>query len=229
MTSGTAVLSLRGVARFYDAPGRRVAALDGVDLDLPAGSLCVVEGPSGSGKSTLLHLAGLLDFPSRGEVLFDGRPVGSEETAARLRGQAIGMIFQRFHLLPHRTALENVLFRFRYLGDPGPTAGRLAADALNAVGLSHVADRPARLLSGGEMQRVAIARALVAPPRLLLADEPTGNLDPESAALVFALLCDCRARGIAVLVATHNPGWAARADQRKRLTGGRFLPEGAPS
>jgi putative ABC transport system ATP-binding protein len=162
-------------------------------------------------------------------VFFDGSPVRSASAAADLRRRGIGMIFQRFHLLPHRTALDNVLFRFRYLGAPGPDAARRAAAALDAVGLGHAADRPARLLSGGEMQRVAIARALVAPPRLLLADEPTGNLDTDSAALVFTLLRDCRDRGIAVLVATHNPVWAALADCRRRLERGRFLPEGRAS
>jgi len=223
MTRASSVLCLRGVSRIYSAPGRVVEALRATDLDLQAGRLCVIEGPSGSGKTTLLHLAALLDPPSRGEVIFNGRPVESAALAADLRRREIGMIFQRFHLLPHRSALENVAFRFRYLGVSDSEAKCRAEVALNEVGLAYAADRPARLLSGGEMQRVAIARALVVPPRLLLADEPTGNLDADSAALVIALLRGCRDRGIAVLVATHNPQWSCLADDRRQMENGRLL------
>jgi ABC-type lipoprotein export system ATPase subunit len=219
------VLALSGVAKSYAVPGGRRDVLAGIDLELPAGRLCAVTGPSGSGKTTLLHLAALLDAPTRGAVTFLGRPAprgGVELAAARAE---IGLVFQRFHLLPHRTARQNVLFRFRYLDAPAGDAAALADAALRGVGLERSADTPARLLSGGEMQRVAIARALARPPRLLLADEPTGNLDAAAAEQVMALLRDCRDRGIAVLVATHNEAWAAVADDHLRLRDGRLKRE----
>ncbi len=213
------VLSLRGVTRTFRTAGRAVEVLRGIDLDARGGRLLAVAGPSGCGKTTLLHIAALLDAPDRGDVLFDGRAVtglGGEATAA-VRREHIGMVFQRFHLLPHRSALENVAFRFRYTRIPAPEARLRAAEALDSVGLSAVAKTPARLLSGGEMQRVAIARALALPPKLLLADEPTGNLDADAARHVMDLISGCRARGIAVLVATHNPKWVDVCDDVLRL------------
>ena len=212
-------LSLVRVSKSYRSAGRIIHVLREVSLEARPGRLMAVAGPSGCGKTTLLHLAALLDSPDSGEILFDGRPTtgsGAGE-AARIRRDWIGMVFQRFHLLPHRTALENVAFRFRYTDIPAREARARAADALDAVGLGAVAETPARLLSGGEMQRVAIARALALPPRLLLADEPTGNLDTAAARHVMDLLAACRARGIAVLIATHNPQWVEACDDVVRL------------
>jgi putative ABC transport system ATP-binding protein len=227
MSDAPPALRMRGVSKSFGAPGRAVPVLRGLDLDLRPGRLCAVLGPSGSGKTTLLHLAALLDTPDEGTIELDGRPAGrlDRARAAELRRSAVGMVFQRFHLLPHRTALQNVLFRFRYLDTPPDDARRRAEAALRDVGLAHLADRPARLLSGGEMQRVAIARALAAPPRVLLADEPTGNLDEAAATHIFELVRACRDRGIAVLVATHHPGWAGQADEVHRLDHGRLVRE----
>lgn len=213
------VLSLRRVAKSFRAPGSVVEVLRDVDLDAHAGRLLAVAGPSGCGKTTLLHLAALLDRPDSGEIRFDGTLLSGRDDAgaARIRRDHIGMVFQRFHLLPHRTALDNVAFRFRYTRVRPSEARERARRALDEVGLSGVADTAARLLSGGEMQRVALARALALQPRLLLADEPTGNLDAAAAGLVMGLLAGCRARGIAVLVATHNPRWVDACDDVLRL------------
>ncbi len=230
MSEGVPVLRLRGIARSFHTRGREVPVLREVDLEAWSGRLYGIAGPSGSGKTTLLHLAALLDRPDRGEVVFDGVAVraGDAATAADLRRRHIGMVFQRFHLLPHRSALHNVLFRFRYADTPERDARARAQEALREVGLADVAQTPARLLSGGEMQRVAIARALAMPPRLLLADEPTGNLDAVSAEHVMRLILQCRGRGIAVLLATHNPAWLKHCDEVRRLERGRLVPEGAP-
>ncbi|MDZ4199816.1 MAG: ATP-binding cassette domain-containing protein, partial [Kiritimatiellia bacterium] len=224
MSDGDPILSLRGAGRTFATGGRSVEALHDISLDLFAGRLTVLQGPSGSGKTTLLHLAALLDSPDRGSVTFLGHTLapGDARQAAAWRRRSIGMVFQRFYLLPHRTALQNVRFRFRYLDRSISVTRRRAQEALDSVGLTSVADTPARCLSGGEMQRVALARALAEPPHLLLADEPTGNLDPESAAQVIRLLCACRDRGIAVVVATHHPGWMEHADEAYRIEGGRL-------
>ncbi len=215
------VLELRDVRKSFSSGGRRVEVLKGVSLELPAGRMIAVVGPSGCGKTTLLHLAALLDRPDSGRVVIDGVDASSldEGAASSLRARAIGMVFQRFHLLPHRSALANVRFRFRYTATRSLEALRQAREALEVVGLGPIADRPARLLSGGEMQRVALARALAMPPRLLLADEPTGNLDSKAAEQVMRLIGECRDRGIAVLLATHNPAWMPLCDSVVRLDG----------
>jgi putative ABC transport system ATP-binding protein len=213
------VLSLRRVAKSFRTPGSVVEVLRDVDLDAHAGRLLAVAGPSGCGKTTLLHLAALLDRPDSGEIRFDGVLLSGADgaEAARIRRDHIGMVFQRFHLLPHRTALENVAFRFRYTLVRPAEARERARKALDEVGLSGIAGTAARLLSGGEMQRVALARALALQPRLLLADEPTGNLDAASAGRIMNLIAGCRARGIAVLLATHNPRWVDACDDVLRL------------
>lgn len=199
----------------------RKTTLCGVSLAIAPGEVIALLGPSGCGKTTLLHIAALLDVPDAGVRIFDGIDVANlgDSDVARLRRERIGMVFQRFHLLPHRSALENVAFRFRYTGVPAREARERARAALDEVGLATVAQTPARLLSGGEMQRVAVARALALPPRLLLADEPTGNLDADAARHVMELLAACRSRGIAVLIATHNPRWVGECDDTLRLDG----------
>ena len=213
------VLSLRRVSRTFRTAGRVAEVLRDIDLDAHPGRLLAVAGPSGCGKTTLLHIAALLDAPDSGELTFDGMPVAgrNRDDMARLRRERIGMVFQRFHLLPHRSALENVAFRFRYTDVPAREARERAREALDSVGLSAVAQTPARLLSGGEMQRVAVARALALPPLLLLADEPTGNLDAGAARHVMDLLAGCRPLGIAVLIATHNARWVDECDDVLRL------------
>ncbi len=202
----TPVVELRGVARHYPTPQGSFAALHHVGLSVNKGDFLVVTGPSGSGKSTLLHLLALLDRPTAGQVLFEGQDMSTaeESTRCRLRSRRIGMVFQRFCLLPHRTARENILFRFRYTGHSATAAGVLTDEALRRLGLAPIADRPARLLSAGEMQRVAVARALALRPDLLLADEPTGNLDRVNAMVVLELFRAAHAEGVPVVLVTHN-------------------------
>jgi len=216
------VLRFARVGKSFETAGRRVVVLRNVSFEAGRGELIGIAGPSGAGKTTLLHLAALLDWPDHGRIEIEGQPADQlpERERARLRAERIGMIFQRFHLLPNRTALENVAFRFRYAPVPPAEARRRAADMLDRVGLARAAHTPARLLSGGEMQRVAIARALVRPPALLLADEPTGNLDPDAAAQVMALLEHACREGVTVVLATHNPAWLPRCDRVVRLPDG---------
>jgi putative ABC transport system ATP-binding protein len=200
------VLSLRGVGkRFPTAKGER-RVLEGIDFDCSSGDFAVVTGPSGSGKTTLLNLAALLATPSEGTLSFDGQSIGpgDDALARAIRREKIGMIFQQFHLLPHRSVLENILFRFRYLKSPPADQEARAMEVIRDLGLEEVQHQQTRLLSGGEMQRVAIARALVHPPRLVVADEPTGNLDRDTAKAVMTALQQLHQKGIAVLLVTHN-------------------------
>lgn len=200
------VLSLRGVWKSFATPRGPVHVLRGVDMDIEPGSFVVITGPSGSGKSTFLNLASLLDTPTQGVIQFGGRVTSTlnENELCELRKERLGMVFQKFCLLTHRSALENVLFRFRYLATPHAEARNLAERALARVGLAGQADQPTRLMSGGEMQRVAIARAVAQRPDLLVADEPTGNLDRAAAEAVMSVFRDLNADGITILLVTHN-------------------------
>jgi putative ABC transport system ATP-binding protein len=204
-------LRLEGVRKVFRTAAGEVEVLRGVDLALGAGEFGVITGPSGSGKTTLLMVAGLLQPADGGRVWFDGREVSGlgEGELAEVRKHGVGMVFQKFCLMPHRSALDNVLFRFRYLAHDAREALRLSEAALERVGLAGKAKQAARLLSAGEMQRVAIARALALPPRLLLADEPTGNLDPDSAARVMELFRELNRAGMSILLVTHNAEWAS--------------------
>jgi putative ABC transport system ATP-binding protein len=200
------LLRFRSVGKtFVTAAGSRPVLKD-VNLDIAAGEFTVVSGPSGSGKSTLLNLAGLLDRPTEGEIWFDGKQTSAmnERTSSDLRANHVGMVFQSFHLLPHRSLLDNVLFRFRYTRTERGEAIARAVEALAKVGLSDRARQPARLLSGGEMQRAAIARAVCLRPALLLADEPTGNLDRRSAEEVMSHFLQLNAEGLCIVLVTHN-------------------------
>ncbi|HJQ74826.1 MAG TPA: ABC transporter ATP-binding protein, partial [Gaiellaceae bacterium] len=215
-------VEMRGVSKRYATGRQTVVALDGVDLDLTAGSLVGVAGPSGSGKSTLLHLLGAMDVPDEGTIRVGGEEVttlsGSERVAYRRR---VGFVFQAFHLLPALTALDNVaapLLPYRDDFDKHERARALLA----AVGLAGREDALPSELSGGQQQRVAIARALVNEPPLLLADEPTGNLDSRTGEELLELLLELRAeRGTTVVVATHDPVVAGRCDRVVRLHDGR--------
>jgi putative ABC transport system ATP-binding protein len=208
MTSaGQPVLSMETVSKVYPTPRGSVTVLRSVNLALGAGEFATITGPSGSGKTTLLNLAALLDRPTSGKVWFRDQDVSrlDEPGLSGIRKHRVGMVFQRFCLLSHRTVLENVLFRFRYLDVPRTEAMELARAALAHMGLAGHADQPARLLSGGEMQRTAIARAVALPPELLLVDEPTGNLDQAAAHDVMCRFVDLNRRGMTILLATHNP------------------------
>jgi lipoprotein-releasing system ATP-binding protein len=210
------VLRLQDIGRKFRQGTGELQILDHVELCLAAGELVALVGPSGSGKSTLLHLAGLLERPTSGEVFLDGRPCNplGDAERTRLRRLRIGFVFQFHHLLGDFTALENVVIPQLLAGVGRRPAAQRARELLQLVGLSErLEHRPARL-SGGEQQRVAIARALANRPALLLADEPTGNLDSETAETVFELLLGVvRQTGAAALIATHNPALAARMDR----------------
>jgi ABC-type lipoprotein export system ATPase subunit len=220
----TPVLSFRAVSREYRSAGGAVLhALREASGDVAAGQVVAVTGRSGSGKSTLLHLAAGIDAPSAGEVLLLGRALStlSDAERTRLRRDAVGLVFQFFHLLPHLSALENVLVPALVASDPPREAESRARDLLARVGLAARADEPVQKLSGGEMQRVALCRALLRRPRLLLADEPTGNLDEETGRAVLDLLLGlARGEGSAVLYVTHSAELAEAADAVWRLHSG---------
>jgi putative ABC transport system ATP-binding protein len=215
------VIELRGLARTY--PGSPpVAALRPTDLVIEAGDYVAVTGPSGSGKSTLLHLLGLLDGPTAGCYLLDGLDTSrlNDRDRSALRGRRIGFVFQAFHLLPYRTALENVLLAELYNRTPRAERFRAAVGALTEVGLGHRLNALPTTLSGGESQRVAIARALVNRPSLLLCDEPTGNLDSRNAAALMGLLDELNAAGFTIVVITHDERVAAHARRQILISDG---------
>jgi len=217
------ILYLHQVERHYRQGDAMLDILRGADLAVWAGQSVALVAPSGSGKSTLLHLAGLLEHPDQGDVYIDGQPTAdlSDGERTRLRREQVGFVYQSHHLLPEFSALENVMLPQMIRGLSRPEARRRASELLMYLGLGErFAHRPAEL-SGGEQQRVAIARAVANAPRLLLADEPTGNLDPQTADHVFnALEQLVRASGLAAIVATHNMELAARMDRRVTLRDG---------
>ncbi|WP_308344322.1 ABC transporter ATP-binding protein [Streptomyces sp. ISL-94] len=210
-------MEFRGVALTYPGPPP-VEALKPSELIVQRGEFVTIVGPSGSGKSTFLNVAGLLDSPTCGHYLLDGIDTAGlrDRDRTALRGRRIGFVFQSFHLLPHRSALENVALAMLYTSVPRAERLTRARAALEQVGLSHRETAVPGRLSGGECQRVAIARALVGRPSLLLCDEPTGNLDSANAASVLALLDELHAAGMTVMVITHDTEVAARG--RRTLT-----------
>ncbi len=221
-----APLELRNVGRVFRSGEGELPVLRGANLALHPGEIVALVAPSGSGKSTLLHLAGLLEKPDTGQVLIDGRDAGAQADAQRtaIRRDRIGFVYQFHHLLPEFTALENVAMPQIIAGIGRTQAQARAADLLAGFGLTaRMAHYPGKL-SGGEQQRVAIARALANRPGVLLADEPTGNLDVATADKVFEeLLRLVREQGVAALIATHNPDLAARMDRRVTLRDGRVV------
>ena len=222
MSSGP-VLSIRGLARSYETGAGPLAELRGVDLDVQPGEIVGLVGPSGSGKSSLLHAAGLLERPNAGRITVLGRDGSdlSDRERTRIRLATIGFVYQFHHLLPECSALDNVALPMMIAGQSRLAAKRRAGELLSELGLrDRVQHQPAQL-SGGEQQRVAVARALANNPRLLLADEPTGNLDPETSTQVFQALYELvRATGVAALIATHNLDLAQHMDRVVRLKDG---------
>lgn len=217
------VVELHGVGRVFPGPPETEVLTD-VDLTVERGDYLSIIGPSGSGKSTLLHLLGLLDRPTAGTYHLDGADTVTltDRQRTALRGGRIGFVFQSFHLLGHRSVLENVVLALGYGGVPRGDRDEGARTALHRVGMDHRVDALPTTLSGGERQRVAIARALATSPSLLLADEPTGNLDSVSTAAVLDMFDEFHAEGLTLAVITHDHVVSARADRRARITDGRL-------
>jgi len=219
-------LVLESVSRRYQSGEETLHVLEGAELHLRPGEIVALVAPSGAGKSTLLHLAGLLERPDGGRVLVDGRDAGKLDDAERtaIRRDRIGFVYQFHHLLPVFTALENVVLPQMIAGRPRAEAAVRAAELLGSLGLAGRLDHLPGKLSGGEKQRVAIARALANQPAILLADEPTGNLDVATSNVVFEeLLRVVRGQGVAALIATHNPELAQRMDRMVRLQDGKIV------
>jgi lipoprotein-releasing system ATP-binding protein len=220
------LVRIEGLEKTYVMGGRRLPVLRGIDLEIQAGELVALTGPSGAGKSTFLHLLGTLDVPTRGRVLFQGQDVfeRDEEQRATFRNQTVGFVFQSHHLLPEFTAVENAMMPALIRRVPRAEARRRATEVLTLVGLADRLEHRPGELSGGEQQRVAIARALCLSPQLLLADEPTGNLDPRTSEGIHQLLGELSARtGVTAVVVTHNERLAASMPRRLRLEAGRLV------
>ncbi|KGF82312.1 phosphonate ABC transporter ATP-binding protein [Massilia sp. JS1662] len=219
------MLRLSGVSKIHTAGEVRTTALDRIDLEIAAGEYVAITGPSGCGKSTLLSVLGLLDVPTSGEYWFEGRNVAgwSEAKLNALRRGKIGFIFQSFNLIEELTVFENVELALEYTGMPAAERRRRVRDMLERLGVAHRAGHRPSQLSGGQQQRVAIARALVAGPAMLLADEPTGNLDTAHGDEVMRLLRTINAEGTTVVMVTHSPAHAAQASRTLRLLDGRIV------
>ena len=221
MNNGT-LISLSGITKHYDTGKVKVRALQGIDLEIKRGEFIAIIGPSGSGKSTLMNIVGCLDTPTAGEYLLDGQPVanmGIHQLAA-IRNKKIGFIFQNFNLLPYATAYENVELPLIFAGAPGAVRKEKIMRNLSMVGLSERADHKPTELSGGEMQRVAIARALANDPEVILADEPTGNLDTRSGGEIIEIFERLNIEGRSVVTITHDMSIAEKCHRIVRLRDG---------
>jgi putative ABC transport system ATP-binding protein len=221
------IISLQRVSRIYQMGHVAVPALDDVSLDVHAGEFVAIVGPSGSGKSTMMHILGCLDRPTAGAYALAGTPVAAldDDGLARLRSRTIGFVFQSYNLLPRTTALDNVATPLLYQGVGRTERARRAQAALERLGMGDRVGHEPTELSGGQQQRVAVARALVTEPALILADEPTGNLDSRSGADVMGLFKELRAAGRTIVLITHDPAVAAVADRQVHLLDGRIAAD----
>jgi putative ABC transport system ATP-binding protein len=219
------MLKLVGVSKIHQAGEVQTTALDRIDLEIEAGEYVAITGPSGCGKSTMLGILGLLDVPNHGEYWFEGQNVAgwSESQLNKLRRGRIGFIFQSFNLIEELTVFENVELALEYNGTPAKERRTRVTAILEKLGIGHRASHRPSQLSGGQQQRVAIARALVAGPAVLLADEPTGNLDSAHGDEVMRLLRDINAEGTTVVMVTHSPDHAAQASRTLNLLDGRIM------
>jgi len=224
------VYDLKDVRRSFNVGGREVKAVDGVDMEVSPGEFLVVEGPSGSGKSTLLQLLGALDRPTSGEVSFGGRDLSKlgDRELTKVRAREIGFVFQTFNLIPTLTALENIEVAMAPVDVSRKEKRARAETLLDQLGLGDRTGHLPTLLSGGEQQRVAIARAMANSPRVILADEPTGNLDSATADEIMRVLADlCASEGVTLIVVTHSEEVARRSARRLRMRDGRFIDDRA--
>jgi putative ABC transport system ATP-binding protein len=226
----SALIELDQITKSYNMPGGDVHALRGVTLTIDRGEFVSVVGSSGSGKTTLLYVLGLLTSPTHGAYSLSGRPVGglSDQQLSSIRGTEVGFVFQSFHLVPQLAVIDNVMLAARYCpGTDGAALRRRAQGLVEQVGLgARIGHRPGEL-SGGEMQRVAIARALLTEPQLILADEPTGNLDESTGDQIFSLLQSLGERGCTVVLVTHDLALAGRTQRQIRLKDGEVFDEAA--
>ena len=220
--SGKALIQLERIAKTYDSGENAVQALRGIDLHIDRGEFVSIIGPSGSGKSTLMHILGCLDSPSEGRYWLDGEDVASlsGRALARIRNQKLGFVFQTFNLLPRATIWKNVELPLLYAGIDSDTRRERALAALDRVGLANRAKHRPNELSGGQRQRVAIARALVNSPSLILADEPTGNLDQKTGGDIIHLFEEFAGSGQTIILVTHDPAIAARTQRRVKIVDG---------
>ena len=225
MTKIKNILKLENVSKIYRMDGVSVKALDSVSLAIREGEFVSIIGPSGSGKSTLMHIVGCLDTPTSGKVLLDDQEISqmTERQLAQVRNKKIGFVFQQFNLLPRTSALDNVILPLLYNGTPGSQVPRKAAEVLRKVGLGERLDHHPNQLSGGQQQRVAIARALITDPSIILADEPTGNLDSKSGVEVMEIFKKLHQQGRTIVLVTHDDDIANKAQRIIRLKDGKVI------
>jgi len=219
------IIKVENVKKIYRMGDNEVRALDGVSLVVEEGEFLIVMGPSGSGKTTLLHLMGCLDKPTEGEIYIASTPVSklNDSQLAKIRNKMVGFVFQQFNLLPRLTALENVELPMIYAGVPKSARRKKAKELLELVGLGDRLHHRPTQLSGGQMQRVAIARALANDPMVLLADEPTGNLDSKSGEEILKIFSELNERGQTIIIVTHDPEVAKHADRIVRMRDGKIV------
>jgi putative ABC transport system ATP-binding protein len=224
MSRNGTIIHMAGIRKVYDTGKVKVEALKGVDLEIHKGEMVAIVGPSGSGKSTLMNLLGCLDTPSEGEYVLGGENVAgvTRDQLAEIRNRRVGFVFQNFNLLPHITSLENVEMPMLFGGMPVRDRRERATELLTRVGLEDRVDHKPTELSGGQMQRVAIARAMAMDPDIILADEPTGNLDTQTSTEVMALFQELNAQGITIVLVTHEPDIAVYAKRIVEVRDGRI-------